>query len=124
MTDCTKTMDLFAEWERLCKAQHGACRGCPLSGDATGSIFTCQRFAFEQPAEAVRIVQAWADAHPAPTWAVKLQEQLPSADMEKVVSSSICPGELFGEPGPTRLHCTAKDADCRACWQREYVEGE
>lgn len=123
MADCAKTLDLFAEWERLCKAQRGACRGCPLYGDASGSIFTCLRFAFEEPAEAVRIVQAWADAHPAPTWEDKLRELLPSVDMAQVVSS-ICPGELFGGPGPSRRHCTIKDADCAACWQREYAEGE
>ena len=123
MPDCTKTLDFFAAWKRLCKAQRGALPRLPLSGDATGSIVTCYRFAFENPAEAVRIVQAWADAHPAPTWAVKLQERLPSADMEQVVSS-LCPGALFGEPGPLRLDCTTKDADCTACWQREYAEGE
>lgn len=123
MADCPKTLDFFAAWKRLCKAQRGACRSCPLSGDATGSIFTCLRYVQEQPAEAVRIVQAWADAHPVPTWEDKLQEQLPSADMEKVVSS-ICPGELFGWPGPSRLDCTTKDADCTVCWQREYAEGE
>ena len=123
MTDCTRTLDLFAAWKRLCKAQRGACSGCPLSGDATGSIFTCQRFAFEQPAEAVRIVQAWADAHHAPTWEDKLRELLPCVNMGKVVSS-LCPGELFGGPGPSRLHCATKGAGCRACWQREYAEGE
>lgn len=122
MTDCTRTMDFLTAWKRLCKAQHGACSDCPLSGDATGSIFTCHGFAYEQPSEAVRIVQAWADAHPVPTWEDKLRELLPGADMEQVVSS-LCPGELFGGPGPSRLHCT-KDADCRACWQREYAEGE
>ena len=47
---------------------------------------------FEEPAEAVRIVQAWADAHPLPTWEDKLRE-------------------LFGGPGPSRLDCTTKDAD-------------
>ncbi len=123
MTDCTKTLDFFAAWKRLCKAQHGACSGCPMTEDASGRIFTCLRFAFEQPAEAVRIVQAWADARPVFTWAYKLRELLPCADMEQVVSS-LCPGELFGGPGPSRLHCATKDADCRACWQREYAEGE
>ena len=123
MTDCTRTMDFFTAWKRLCKAQRVACRGCPLFGDATGSIFTCQRFAFEQPAEAVRIVQAWADAHPGPTWEDKLRELLPCVNMGKVVSS-LCPGELFGGPGPSRLHCATKGAGCRACWQREYAEGE
>lgn len=73
MTDCAKTLDFFAAWKRMCQEQHGACRGCPLFGDATGSIFTCQRYAFEQPAEAVRIVQAWADAHPAQTWKVAIE---------------------------------------------------
>lgn len=123
MTDCARTMDFFAAWKRLCKAQRGDCRGCPLFGDATGSIFTCQRFAFEQPAEAVRIVQAWADANPAPTWEDKLRELLPCVNMGKVVSS-LCPGELFGGQGPSRLHCATKGAGCRACWQREYAEGE
>lgn len=123
MTDCTKTLDFFAAWKRMCQEQHGACRGCPLFGDATGSIFTCLRYAFEQPAEAVRIVQAWADAHPAQTWEDKLLELLPKADMEEVVSC-VCPGELFGSPGPTRLHCPIKDRVCGDCWQREYVEGE
>ena len=123
MTDCTRTLGLFAAWKRLCKAQHGACRGCPLFGDATGSVCACHRVAVEQPAEAVRIVQAWADAHPAPTWEDKLRELLPGVNMGKVVSS-LCPGELFGGPGPSRLHCATKGAGCRACWQREYVEGE
>ena len=113
MTDCAKTMDFFAAWKRMCQEQHGACRGCLLFGDATGSIFTCQRYAFEQPAEAVRIVQVWADAHPALTWEDKLRELLPNVDMEEVISS-ICPGELFGGSGPSRLHCTTKDAECRA----------
>lgn len=123
MADCTKTLDFFTAWKRMCQEQHGACRSCPLSGDATGSIFTCQRYAFEQPAEAVRIVQAWADAHAAPTWEDKLRELLPSVDMEEVISA-LCPGELFGGSGPSRLHCTTKDADFAVCWQREYVEGE
>lgn len=123
MTDYAKAADFFAAWRRMCQEQHGACRGCPLFGDATGSIFTCQRYAFEQPAEAVRIVQEWADAHPATTWEDKLRELLPSVDMEQVVSA-LCPGELFGGPGPSRLHCATKGDDCRACWQREYVGGE
>ena len=123
MTDCTRTLDFFAAWKRLCKAHHGYHSDCPMSGDATGSIFNCQRFAFEQPVEAVRIVQAWVDAHHAPTWEDKLRELLPCADMEQVVSC-LCPGELFGGPGPSRLHCTTKDANCTACWQREYKEGE
>ena len=123
MTDCTRTLDFFAAWKRLCKEHHGACRDCPLPGDATGSIFTWQRFVFEQPAEAVRIVPTWADAHPAPTWEDKLRELLPGADMNLVVSC-LCPGELFGGPGPSRLHCATKGDGCRACWQREYVEGE
>lgn len=123
MTDCAKTLDFFAAWKRMCQEQHGACRSCPMFGDATGSIFTCLRYAFEQPAEAVRIVQAWADAHSAPTWEDKLLELLPKADMGEVVSG-VCPGELFGSPGPTRLHCPIKDSVCGDCWQREYAEGE
>lgn len=124
MTDCARTLDFFAAWKRICKAQGGACRDCPLPHlHATGNIFTCLRFAFEQPAEAVRIVQAWADAHPAPTWEDKLRELLPGVDMGQVVSC-LCPGELFGGQGPSRLHCATKGAGCRACWQREYAEGE
>lgn len=127
MTDCARTMDFFAAWKRLCKAQHGACRDCPLSGDATGSIFNCLRFAFEQPAEAVKIVQAWADAQPAPTWDDKLRELLPGADMGQVVLC-LCPGELFGSAAPRRTLCRdqedLRDLRCESCWQREYVEGE
>lgn len=123
MADYVKASDFFAAWRRMCQEQHGACCSCPLYGDATGSIFTCLRYAFEQPVEAIRIVLEWADAHPAPTWEDKLRELLPSVDMEQVVSA-LCPGELFGGPGPSRLHCATKGDDCRACWQREYVEGE
>lgn len=123
MAEYVKAADFFAAWKRMCQGQHGACRGCPLFGDATGSIFTCLRYAFEQPVEAIRIVLEWADAHLAPTWEDKLRELLPSVDMEQVVSS-LCPGELFGGSGPSRLHCATKGYDCRACWQREYVEGE
>ena len=64
MTDCTRTLDLFAAWKRLCKAQRGACRGCPLFGDATGSIFTCLRFAFEQHAGSFLAGRkAWVQSH-------------------------------------------------------------
>ena len=122
MTDCTRTMDFFAAWKRLCKEQHGACRGCPLSGDATGSIFTCQRFAFEQPAEAVRIVQAWADAHPAPTWEDKLRELLPKAGLETL--RALCPGDFFGKAAQLEDNGTCLAQSCTACWQREYAEGE
>lgn len=125
MTDCTKTADFFAAWKRMCKAYKSqrACGQCQVSPEQTEAPRLCFRYCIEQPAEAVRIVQEWADAHPAPTWEDKLRELLPSVDMEQVVSA-ICPGELFGGPGPSRLHCATKGDDCRACWQREYVEGE
>ena len=125
MTDCTRTLDFFAAWKRMCKEQRGACRSCPLFGDATGSIFTCLRYAQEQPAEAVRIVQAWADAHPVPTWEDRLLELLPKADMEELVST-LCPGELFGGTAPRRPQCCGAlvPSQCAACWQREYAEGE
>lgn len=125
MTDCTKTLDFFAAWKRMCEAHksQGACRQCPVSPEQTEAPRLCFRYCIEQPADAVKIVQEWADAHHAPTWEDKLRELLPSVDMEQVVSA-LCPGEFFGGSGPSRLHCTTKDADCRVCWQREYVEGE
>ena len=48
---------------------------------------------------------------------------LPGVDMEQVVSC-LCPGDLFGGPGPSRRHCPTKDDNCAACWQSEYAEGE
>lgn len=125
MTDCTKTLDFFAAWKRMCQEykSRGECGKCPVSPEQTEAPRLCFRYCIEQPAEAVRIVQAWADAHPAQTWEDKLLELLPKADMEEVVSC-VCPGELFGSPGPTRLHCPIKDRVCGDCWQREYVEGE
>lgn len=124
MADYVKAADFFAAWKRMCQEQHGACRGCPLYGDATGSIFTCLRYAFEQPAEAIRIVQEWADAHPATTWEDKLRELLPSAKIAAVMHH-VCPGEIFGEAAPARPACRdQEDMLCASCWQREYVGGE
>lgn len=126
MTDCTKTLDFFAAWKRMCEAHksQGACRQCPVSPEQTEAPRLCFRYCIEQPADAVKIVQEWADAHHAPTWEDKLRELLPSAKIAAVMHH-VCPGEIFGEAAPARPACRdQEDLQCVSCWQREYVEGE
>lgn len=114
MADCTKTVEFLREWSRMCDA-HEECATCPLDEPTSGrGCDVCNI-----PDDAIAIVQKWSDEHPVMTWAGKLKELLPNADIGSIIESG-CPHEYFGSVAPIPSgDCTVLCADC---WNGEYKE--
>lgn len=66
MADCNKTIDFFAERERMCEAFTGHCINCPLGAMNNGKNMLCDVFCHAETSAAVEIVQKWADSNPDP----------------------------------------------------------
>lgn len=117
MADCTKTVEFLREWKRMCDGT--ICRRCGI-GEANDSVtMSCRRYVMTYPEDAIDIVQKWSDEHPALTWAGKLRELLPNANIDGLVCGT-CPRDLFGGDAPVNYtNCVNK---CSDCWNGEYKE--
>lgn len=118
MTDCSKTAEFLAALGRMCnkiRVEDG-CKVCAISADNNGTVYHCGRYIWERPEEATRIVQEWADAHPAQSWRRKLLEALPEVD-DKRIADDFCPGRFFhAAPLVIDGRCNCSCADC---WDQE-----
>ena len=123
MADCTKTVEFLREWKRMCdnKVFSELCTCCPMNYKGTGHAdMTCSMYARAYPDDAIAIVQKWSDEHPVMTWAGKLKELLPNADIESIICGG-CPCDYFGDIAPNNKKCNATE-ECRVCWSGEYKE--
>lgn len=120
MADCTKTVEFIREWKRMCLSNQ-KCKDCdaflPIDGICRFNIKECNPELLEATA---RIVQKWSDEHPEMTWAGKLRELIPGADIETIIDLT-CPKHYFGDRAPL---CTTDAIECEDCWNGEYKEAE
>lgn len=116
MADCTKTAEFIRELVRLCESNE-VCSTCPLRDEKRDG---CRVPPTEYLSTgAIAIVQKWSDEHPVITWAGKLKELLPNANIEDVIAP-LCPRDFFGGiECPNQPGC---DYDCVNCWNGEYKE--
>lgn len=101
------------------------CDDCPF----WGVVCTEEAAVVEVPEDVIAIVQKWSDEHPVMTWAGKLRELLPNANLVALSDLAaqtrgirICPSDVFGAEAPCwRSGC---NWECAECWNGEYKEAE
>lgn len=103
--------ELAEERKRMCKAING-CEYCPVY-EQRGARW-CEKWMLNNPEEAEKIINKWAEEHPRRTYLSQLLERYPDAPIEEEGTPSIiCP-----------RHLGLKDIDncekgCVACWNQE-----
>lgn len=119
MADCTKTAEFLREWKRLFDNTEIISLKDPKKPKEV-LVYNQIMSDLENPEQTIRYVQKWSDEHPVMTWADKLKELLPNANIEEVIAP-LCPNAFFGGiECPSQPGC---DYDCERCWNGEYKEG-
>jgi len=102
---------------RMTEGCDGGCNKCPLYADKNGTNDNCGKFESEHPAEAVAIVQKWAEEHPAKSMLNDLLEKFPNMKVGEYGVPSICPN-VFGYEKETRHWFCSETGGCKQCWNR------
>lgn len=99
------------EYQRMCRRyiKHG-CEYCKLASHNNGFYLVCEKFIFEKPEEAVRIVEQWNKENPIKTNRNKFHEVFGNASVNDLfIADQIEGTHLFG----------IKQTDW---WEQEYIE--
>lgn len=134
MADCSKTVEFFKEHDRMCDSIE--CEDCPIYRDNNGKREHCEEFCAKYADEAVQILQAWSDSHPAQkpkTYADDFFERFPKASKSYLTQKDYESGIAF--PTAKRCHiygigfCCCMEDDCTRemqarCWNEPYEESE
>lgn len=123
MSDCTKTVAFLREWGRMCDTFDG-CEKCPIRTKEIGNGLSCVETIRRHQTDVIAVVQKWSDEHPVMTWAGKLKELLPNADIDAIMIGG-CLFDYFGgfAPGEEENMCKEYD-ECKCCWNGEYREAK
>lgn len=110
--DCSKTEVFLKEWRRMCKAV--GCSMCEISKKGRG----CKIFLMCEPAEAIKIVQEWSDAHPIKTRLRVFKEHYPDFVRDSYEIPVVCAGNLYN------FHCPKEEKifTCMECWNTPIEE--
>lgn len=77
--DCSKTVNLIKEWNRMCSEIGTRCSRCPLSCNNNGTNLTCFDYIKQYPGKVAEIVQTWSDARRQKTYVEDFFEKFPNA---------------------------------------------
>lgn len=122
MADCSKTVEFLREWLRMCETEEkpvagSFCGNCQIH-EKSGELL-CSTWVKTNGSKALAIVQKWSDENPVMTWAGKLRELLPNANIGSIIERG-CPHEYFGSVAPIPSGCCT--VLCDDCWSSEYKE--
>lgn len=117
--DCSKTIDFFTEFKRLCDSRT-ACTTDEDNKEQCPLFAFCRRTLVMQSAEeiikAMTNLQKWSDEHPKKTYAQDFFEKFPNAPKDKSAKSEYphaCRNMTYGGGCPkieSRIDC------CYECW--------
>ena len=117
--DCSKTIDFFSEFRRLCDSR-ADCEAdvanqeqCPLHSFCRQSL----TIRAEEIITAVENLQKWSDEHPKKTYAQDFFEKFPDAPKDesaKLKCPLACRREIYNGKCP--------DMECDECWNEPMEE--
>jgi hypothetical protein len=116
--DCSKTIDFFPEFGRLCNSRTACAAGvaykeqCPLL-DFCGHPFT--KICAKDAQKAIENLQKWSNEHPKKTYAQDFFEKFPKAQSYSDGSPVVCRKIIYGEIRPPFENCYYTGA-CYKCW--------
>lgn len=116
--DCSKTIDFFPEFGRLCNSRTACAAGaaykeqCPLL-DFCGHPFT--KICAKDAQKAIENLQKWSNEHPKKTYAQDFFEKFPKAQSYSDGSPVVCRKIIYGEIRPPFKNCYYTGA-CYKCW--------
>lgn len=102
--------------ETYLRTKPSKCDGCPFDEEA-GAM--CSSWCFEHMAEAVAIVERWAEQHPVETRQSVFLKQYPEAEIDDYGVLRICPCLISISHRNARGGCAHTDSDCIDC-RREF----
>lgn len=107
-------MDAIKYFETIKRMCEIGCSECPLSSYNNHKGVVCRTYGYTHPAEAVVIVEKWAEEHPQKTILSDFLEKFPKSKLgENGCPYYCCHSELGYED---EKHC--RDCDCIDCWNR------
>lgn len=118
-SDYIKTKNRMTQYDGICIIP---CKDCPLALTNNKYMISCMDLEIQQPKEAEKIVQKWADEHPIKTRQQALLEVFPDAPMNGDFVD-VCPSHVDKKFSNTVSNgtCNGKCKECRrAYWHGEY----
>lgn len=110
------------ERARMCNSFSPDCEGCRVDEEKP-VISECDRWMFENPERAVKIVEEWAKEHPHKTRQSVFLEQWPEAELDTNGAVAICPTILSRDYRSANKRCKHPDTACYDCrrdfWMQE-----
>lgn len=118
--DCSKTIDFFAELDRLCDSRT-VCTTDEDNKEQCPLFAFCERFVVEgsvkEIIKAIEIVQKWSDEHPKKTYAQDFFKKFPDAPIDKSFKEKcpwVCRMGIYGG------ECSG--IECDECWNEPMEE--
>ena len=122
--DCSKTIDFFAEANRLCDSRT-ACSANEKNKERCPLYDFC-RLAYskiyaEDAKMAIESLQKWSDEQPKKTYAQDFFEKFPKAQSKSDGTPFVCKKRIY-----SGIRSTLKDCDytgsCKNCWNEPMEE--
>ena len=121
--DCSKTIDFFSEFRRLCDSR-GTC-------EATARDKQCPMYDFCELAhsrvctndaiKAMEILQKLSGEQPKKTYAQDFFEKFPKAQNDSDGTPFACRKRIYGGVRPNDKRCNRREA-CNECWNEPMEE--
>jgi len=124
--DCSKTIDFFPEFGRLCNSRAACAAGaaykeqCPLL-DFCGHPFT--KICAKDAQKAIENLQKWSNEHSKKTYAQDFFEKFPKAQSKSDGTPFVCRKRIYGGKLSTLEGCDYTEA-CKNCWNEPMNDEE
>lgn len=124
--DCSKTIDFFAEAERLCDSRD-RCEADAANKERCPMIGLCERALIkirtEDAIKLMETIQKWSDEHQKKTYVQDFFEKFPKAQSNSDGTPLfVCRKRIYGGVPPKSEECDYNGA-CKNCWN-EPMEDE
>ena len=111
-------VEFIRERNRMCNLFSPDCEGCRMDEEKP-VISECDRWMFENPKRAVKIVEEWAKEHPRKTRQSEFLKQWPGAIVEDDRVLGICPALISLSHRRNGGECLSPRKECGGC-RREF----
>ena len=110
---------------RMCnsQAENKECESCDLNNSEYCTKLCDSLISRAGAEEAVRIVEAWAEAHPAKTRQDALLKMFPNSQLDKNGALNVCPARFDANyRGESPNECSDFMRDCHDCRKEYWLE--
>lgn len=125
--DCSKTINFFAEAERLCDSRD-RCEADAANKERCPMIGLCERALIkirtEDAIKLMETIQKWSDEHPKKTYAQDFFEKFPKAQRNWDGTPFVCRKRIYGGIHSTPLEDCDYTRACYRCWNEPLNDEE